>query len=290
MTLRMQLSRLASSQAVCVVLAGCAGSEGDTDSATAAVAAGRASLTDETEADPAAEEVAAAARLASPRGARVCGTGVDCGAPGAPLHGSVRAPQTRFGATATYACASGYALAGDATRRCQRNGVWSGSTPTCSFTATGAPCGACGGVYDATGTCSVPTPAGFGAPCDVGSGLGACAGGGAVGCDGACHPTDPALGAPAVWHITPAPNGSWDWDCDGVVTPAWQLAGTPPADCAGYSDADACQGAAAVDYLAEATPCGEQAIVQTRDCQWMSFGPACINTPDPRRVVYQECR
>lgn len=76
---------------------------------------------------------------------RVCGTdgswsgtepvceAVDCGALPAPLNGSVNSPEgTRSGATATYACASGYTVVGARTSICQATGVWSGSPPTCA--------------------------------------------------------------------------------------------------------------------------------------------------------------
>lgn len=275
MTMRMGTSWLVLSSAVCVVIAGCSGPESDGEM-------GQATMTARSEAAQADAgvlegEVFVARRIA-------------CSRPAAPLNGSVRAPQTRVGAMATYACATGYALIGNATRRCQANATWSGRPPTCSFVDAGTPCGACGGTYDANGVCSVATPANLGSPCDLGTGQGACAGAGCIACDGSCEASDPAIGDATAWHITPAANGSWDWDCDGAVTTAW-VPTAAPADCASYADSDGCQGAAAVDYVTEATPCGQQAVVFTRDCQWMmTFGPACIDTADQHRVVYQQCR
>ena len=38
---------------------------------------------------------------------------------------------TTFRQTATYSCNIGYNLVGDSTRRCQADGMWSGSEPTC---------------------------------------------------------------------------------------------------------------------------------------------------------------
>ena len=59
---------------------------------------------------------------------------VDCGSP--PLHAanrgqSVSAPSTVFNQTATYSCAVGFILNGQATRRCLGNGSWSGDAPLC---------------------------------------------------------------------------------------------------------------------------------------------------------------
>lgn len=55
----------------------------------------------------------------------------------APAHGTIAAPQTSVGATATYACEPGYTLEGAAARTCQEDGTWSGSPPVC------APAAAC---------------------------------------------------------------------------------------------------------------------------------------------------
>src|SRR5260370_86042 len=55
----------------------------------------------------------------------------DCGPLQAPKNGSVSAPQTTFGATATYSCGSGFGPSGSATRTCQLDGTWSGVDPTC---------------------------------------------------------------------------------------------------------------------------------------------------------------
>jgi len=56
---------------------------------------------------------------------------VDCGPPTPPSHGSADAPDTTFGASATYRCDAGYDLVGDMTRTCQADGSWSGTTPMC---------------------------------------------------------------------------------------------------------------------------------------------------------------
>ncbi|MBI5498035.1 MAG: choice-of-anchor D domain-containing protein [Deltaproteobacteria bacterium] len=74
---------------------------------------------------------------------RTCGTGgfwsgsalscvpVDCGSLTNPSNGTVSAPTTTFGATATYACNTGYNISGSSTRTCGAGGTWSGSAPTC---------------------------------------------------------------------------------------------------------------------------------------------------------------
>lgn len=56
---------------------------------------------------------------------------VDCGTLSPPANGTVSAPTTTYGATATYACAFGYVRSGSATRSCEASGSWSGSAPTC---------------------------------------------------------------------------------------------------------------------------------------------------------------
>ena len=55
----------------------------------------------------------------------------DCGGLTDPMDGSVSAPTTTYGATATYSCATGYGPSGSATRSCQADGSWSGTTPVC---------------------------------------------------------------------------------------------------------------------------------------------------------------
>jgi hypothetical protein len=108
-------------------------------------------------------------------------------------------------------------------------------------------------------------------------------------CGGACQPKDPSIGDPTVWHIAAAPNGSWDWDCDGSVTTTLHAV-TAPADCSTYGDSATCEGSPAIDYVTQGAPCGQQAVLFTRDCQWMTLGPTCLNTPANHRITYQQCR
>ncbi len=85
----------------------------------------------------------------------------DCGALATPTHGSVKAAATTFGATATYACATGYELSAPSSRSCQADGTWSGSVPTCvrpSCRNGGAGAGSTCGV-DGNGDCCSSLPA-----------------------------------------------------------------------------------------------------------------------------------
>ncbi len=75
------------------------------------------------------------------------------------------------------------------------------------------PCGSCGGKYQCNGSCSVATPGNFGQACSVG--VGACQASGTYGCSG-CSAVAGTPSPPA-YHTTTAPNGSWDWNCDGTV-------------------------------------------------------------------------
>lgn len=63
---------------------------------------------------------------------------VNCGELTAPANGTVSAAKTTYGATATYACSTGYGLSSAATRSCQANGMWSGSAPACVAASCGA--------------------------------------------------------------------------------------------------------------------------------------------------------
>jgi hypothetical protein len=83
----------------------------------------------------------------------------DCGTLAAPTNGSVMAATTTFGATATYACATGYGPSGSATRTCQADGTWTGTAPACVIANCPALPGPTGGsvsaptlIYGATAT------------------------------------------------------------------------------------------------------------------------------------------
>ena len=49
-----------------------------------------------------------------------------------PPNGEVTLPTERIvGSEATYTCNEGFSLSGNSMRRCQTDGLWSGSAPTC---------------------------------------------------------------------------------------------------------------------------------------------------------------
>ena len=61
-------------------------------------------------------------------------TAVQCPTLDSPMNGSLLISGTGVGVyqeTATYACATGFALDGMSERVCQSDGTWSGSDPTC---------------------------------------------------------------------------------------------------------------------------------------------------------------
>ncbi|MDH5671915.1 MAG: hypothetical protein OEZ06_07170 [Myxococcales bacterium] len=65
---------------------------------------------------------------------------VDCGALSPPTNGHVGTPAgTTYGQEASYACDLGYALSGDASRRCESDGTWSGGAPSCPVSGCGPP-------------------------------------------------------------------------------------------------------------------------------------------------------
>jgi hypothetical protein len=134
-----------------------------------------------------------------------------------------------------------------------------------------------------------PPSMGLGLPCDLGSGQGACTNGGTVSCGGTCQPTDPAIGDATAWHIVPAPNGSWDWDCDGSITMTLVPTQAPP-ECSAHANSQSCNDAPTVEYVTESSPCGAQATLFKRDCDWKTLGPTCLDAPDGHRVVFQQCR
>jgi len=77
---------------------------------------------------------------------------VDCGAPLAPTNGTVSAPITTYGSTATYSCTTtGYHLSGSATRTCQADSSW-GTAPTCVLVDCGGLSAPANGTVDVPGT------------------------------------------------------------------------------------------------------------------------------------------
>ncbi len=89
---------------------------------------------------------------------------VSCGTLAAPTNGTISVPATTFGSAASYACNTGYALTGTATRTCQADGAWSDAAPVCTLVVNGcgsAPC-------KNGGTCTPVGPSGFSCACTTG--------------------------------------------------------------------------------------------------------------------------
>jgi hypothetical protein len=76
----------------------------------------------------------------------------DCPTVSSPSNGFVGTTGTTFGATANYSCQTGYVLLGTATRTCQADGTWSGTTPTCTPIDCYQPAGILNGKVNATYT------------------------------------------------------------------------------------------------------------------------------------------
>ena len=80
-----------------------------------------------------------------------CSGAQGCALPSSPMNGHVTTDCTDVGCTASYVCDAGYVLGGDASRQCQSDGLWSGSTPSCLAEADcGVP------ASPANGTASAP--------------------------------------------------------------------------------------------------------------------------------------
>ena len=56
---------------------------------------------------------------------------VNCGRPPGPKNGFVKGDNYTYGGVVFYGCKCGFSLKGQATRRCQADGKWSGTVPTC---------------------------------------------------------------------------------------------------------------------------------------------------------------
>jgi hypothetical protein len=76
----------------------------------------------------------------------------DCPTVTSPSNGFVGTTGTTFGATANYSCQTGYVLSGAASRTCQADGTWSGTTPACTQIDCYQPAGILNGRVNATYT------------------------------------------------------------------------------------------------------------------------------------------
>jgi hypothetical protein len=134
---------------------------------------------------------------------------------------------------------------------------------------------------DASGDAAAST---YGVACHMFTGLGACANAGRA--DGSrCTPLTTGLGDRTIWHFVPAPNGSWDWDCDGAVS---HLHSVSPYVCQDLVDQASCNNAPAGSYLVNPADCGAMAPLQDLACQWA--GTLCMPVFQPAVPVHQGCR
>ncbi|XP_030077479.1 complement receptor type 2, partial [Microcaecilia unicolor] len=74
-----------------------------------------------------------------------------CGSPGELLNGRFDLEDALFGSTATFSCNEGYRLVGRAERKCQHDGLWSHSVPTCEPVICQEPPEIVGGTYSGRG-------------------------------------------------------------------------------------------------------------------------------------------
>ena len=142
----------------------------------------------------------------------------------------------------------------------------------------------CDGVVD-----NVPA-----ASCNVnGIGFGACAGGGNTACSGTtqvCSPAVAGIGVASGWHLIAAPNGSWDWDCDGYVTGQYAASAPPPPTCTGL-DTTACSAVTHLEYsLNGAMGCGQVGDVGSSYCYWLPAASSCQPKSGQQTGQQQGCR
>jgi hypothetical protein len=125
--------------------------------------------------------------------------------------------------------------------------------------------------------------------CNVGTGLGACANGGTTTCSGTtqvCSPAVSGIGGAMSWHDSSAPNGSWDWDCDGTVTKYYPDAPPSTPNCSGLGQSD-CKADTSQYRAYSNIACGALGTVYTRWCEW--WGTSCGENGDETPSI-QTCR
>jgi hypothetical protein len=130
--------------------------------------------------------------------------------------------------------------------------------------------------------------------CNVGNGVGACANGGHTACNGTtqvCNPAVSAIGdtTSTAWHLNTAPNGSWDWNCDGVVTKQYPDTAPPPPTCTAPSAA-ACTAVPQLNYALNPFACGDLGDIGSEYCIWLPAIPGCTNKTGQSTGYQQGCR
>jgi len=133
------------------------------------------------------------------------------------------------------------------------------------------------------------------APCNVGGKtVGACANGGNTACSGTvqvCNPAVPGIGDPSAWHLTAAPNGSWDWDCDFYVTKQYADTAIPPPTCTDVLDSSTCSAQTHASYaLNGPMACGQVGDIGSSYCYWLAAIPACEPKTAQQAGQQQGCR
>jgi hypothetical protein len=105
-----------------------------------------------------------------------------------------------------------------------------------------------------------------------------------------CNPAVVGIGdtTSTTWHTNSAPNGSWDWNCDGVVTKEYpDQAGV--AACSGVS-MSACSSQPQVTYALNPFACGDTGDIGTNYCYWLTAASACENKSGQSTGYQQGCR
>jgi len=100
-----------------------------------------------------------------------------------------------------------------------------------------------------------------------------------------CTTNIPGLGDKTEWHFSPAPNGGWDWDCDGLVSQQYSVS---TYVCHELVDEASCDNAPAGSYLLNPTECGASGPIQDMTCQWA--GTLCMPVFQVPTTVKQGCR
>jgi CUB/sushi domain-containing protein len=180
----------------------------------------------------------------------------DCGAPGAPTHGTVSAPTTTFMSIATYSCTAGYALSGATTRTCQSDQTWSSTVPMCVSNPVGLACSGCAQMQcmsqisacGANSTCAACVQTDYEGPsCAVNQEfVNACTCALAGTCRDACAPYCPA-------PPTPGPVSQTCYQCVSTNCAAQTSACALDATCEHCSTTDYTTAACQTNALYEAT-------------------------------------
>ena len=131
------------------------------------------------------------------------------------------------------------------------------------------------------------------ATCNVlGKALGPCANSGTTYCTGStqgCKAADPRMGTtPNHIPTSPTPNGSWDWNCDGVVTKQYPDTAPPAPTCTDL-DINSCGSGDGVYSALTPIACGETGTIQKASCYWLTASASCQAKLSQETGVTQGC-